>query len=73
MTDEYGCLIKKSNLVDEYEADLSSLNILDGIKFAVLASADFIANHPNKTLKCHANEDLKTLANTFELRNLKFI
>lgn len=52
------------------ELELNSVNIFDGLRMIVLSSA----NHPDYKVKCKgASEDLKSLVNVFEVRNLEFV
>lgn len=59
---------------ENFSADLSSMNVFDSLKFAVLSSAYFYQKFPESTLKCKVNSaDLKNLVTSFKVQNLEFV
>ena len=64
----------RSSKSEELELDLSSMNILDASRAAVLSSAIFYGKHPEGRIKCRLqSENIKNFVAGLALGNIEFI
>ncbi len=60
--------------ISDLLVDLSSLNIFDSLKFMVVSSAYLSNKFPDEKLKCKVVcDDIKTMAETFQIQNFEFV
>lgn len=59
---------------EDFYVDLTSLNIFDSMKFLVVSSAYLLTKFPDEKLKCKVVcDDIKTMAETFQIQNFEFV
>ncbi len=64
----------KTHDCPEVTLDLSSLNIFDAVKFAVLSSAYHYRKYPSGKLKYHVpSEEIRELISNFSATNLELV
>lgn len=64
----------RSSKSEELELDLSSLNVLDASRAAVLSSAIFYGKHPEGKIRCRLqSENIKNFVAGLALGNIEFI
>lgn len=64
----------KTSSKDDFQLDLSEMNIFDCLKFIVTSSVYFSQKYPTRKLRCHViSDDIKELVSNFKVENLEFV